>query len=196
MLSTTRALVDAAIPRPRARPSVLLRDIAIVIGASALMALLAQLTIPLPVVPITGQTLGVLLIGAVLGSKRGALAMIAYLAEGAIGLPVFAGGAGSVVVLIGPTAGYLFSYPIAAFVVGWLCERGFDRKLFTAAVAMLAGEVVIYSIGLPWLSFYVPNGEVFITGLTPFIPGDLLKLIIAAILVPSGWKVLEKVRAP
>ncbi len=158
------------------------------------MALLAQLTIPLPIVPITGQTLGVLLIGAALGSRKGALAMLIYLGAGALGLPVFAGSAGSIAVLVGPTAGYLLSYPIAAFVVGWLAERGLDRNLLTTALAMLAGEVVIYAVALPWLSFYVPSDEVLATGLMPFIAGDLIKLMIAAALLPSAWKLLGRGR--
>ena len=188
----TGALIDAVIPRPGARASALGRDAGIVLGASVLMALLAQLTIPLPVVPITGQTLGVLLIGAALGSRKGALAMVAYLSEGAVGLPVFAGGSGGFVHLLGPTGGYLFSYVAAAFIVGLLCERGFDRNLLTAAVAMLAGSVAIYAVGLPWLAFYLPNGQVLATGLLPFIPGDLIKLVIAATLLPSAWRAVGR----
>jgi biotin transport system substrate-specific component len=157
------------------------------------MALLAQLTIPLPIVPVTGQTLGVLLIGASLGSKKGSLAMLAYLAQGALGAPVFAEGAG-VAYMAGPTGGYLFGFVVAAFVVGRLAERGLDRNLFTAAIAMLAGEVAMYAVALPWLSFYVPGDKLLSVGLIPFIPGNLVKLVIAAALLPAAWKLLGRDR--
>jgi biotin transport system substrate-specific component len=145
-------------------------------------------------VPITGQTLGALLIGAALGSKKGSLAMLAYIAEGALGAPVFAGGSGGIAVLAGPTAGYLYGFVLAAFVAGWLAERGFDRNLFTAAIAMLAGEAAMYAVALPWLSFYVPGDQVLSVGLIPFIPGDLVKLVIAAALLPAAWKLLGRDR--
>lgn len=192
MYGSTGALIDAVVPGPSARVSVLMRDAGIVLAGSILMALLAQLTIPLPIVPITGQTLGVLLIGASLGAKKGSLAMLAYLAEGALGAPVFAGGSGGIAVLAGPTAGYLYGFVVAALVVGWLAERGLDRNVLTAAIAMLAGEVAMYAVALSWLSFYVPNDELLSVGLIPFIPGDLVKLVIAAALLPSAWKLLGR----
>lgn len=194
MVGSTGALIDAVIPCPSARVSALLRDAGIVVGASVFMALLAQLTIPLPIVPITGQTLGVLLVGALLGSKKSSLAMLAYVAEGALGAPVFAGGAGGIAVLAGPTGGYLFGFVVAAFVVGWLAERGLDRNPFTTALAMLAGQVAIYAVGLPWLSFYVPGDELLAVGLLPFVPGALVKLVVAAALLPAGWKLLGRSR--
>jgi len=194
MVGSTGALIDAIVPRPGARSSAILREAGIVLGASVLMALLAQLTIPLPIVPITGQTLGVLLIGAALGSKRGALAMLAYLAQGAVGLPVFAEGGGIAYLALSPTAGYLYGFVVAAFVVGLLCERGLDRNIFTAVVAMLVGQIVIYVFGLAWLAFFVQNSELLATGLIPFIPGALVKIVIAAALLPSAWKVVGKLR--
>ena len=193
MVSSTGTLIDAVLPRPDARVFAVLRSVGIVFGASVLMALLAQLTIPLPVVPITGQTLGVLLIGAALGSKKGSLAMIAYLVEGALGAPVFAEGAG-IAYMVGPTGGYLLGFVAAAFVIGWLAERGFDRNVFTAAVAMLAGQIVLYAAALPWLSLYVPTDQLLSVGLIPFIPGALVKLIVAAALLPAAWKLLGRER--
>ena len=192
MYSSTGALIDALVPRPRGLISILLRDAGIVLGASIQMTLLAQLTIPLPIVPITGQTLGVLLIGASLGSKKGSLAMLTYLGEGALGAPVFAGGSGGIAVLAGPTAGYLYGFVIAAFLVGWLAERRLDRNVLTAATAMLAGEVAMYTVALPWLSFYVPNDQLLSVGLIPFIPGDVVKLVLAAALLPAAWKLLGR----
>lgn len=164
----------------------------LVVLGSLLTAAAAQLTIPLPFspVPITGQTFAVLLVGALLGSRAGAAAMLTYLAEGAAGLPVFAGGKGGLAVLVGPTGGYLFGFVAAAFAVGWLCERGWDRRVWTAALAMFIGNVVIYLFGLPWLAKFVGVENVLAMGLLPFIPGDLFKLVLAALALPSGWKIL------
>jgi biotin transport system substrate-specific component len=184
-----------------ARPSqnALLWDAALVILFGTAMAAFARIAIHLPFtpVPITGQTLGVLLTGALLGSRRGALAMLVYLGEGLLGLPVFAGATSAwspsafgVPVIIGPSAGYLYSYPVAAFVVGRFAERGWTRTFKKSVLAMLAGEAVIYAIGLPWLAIYVGVRNAILLGLVPFIPGDALKLLLAAGVLPSGWKLL------
>jgi biotin transport system substrate-specific component len=185
-------MIDAARPRNRT----LLWDSGLVLAFGTLMALFARISIPLVPVPITGQTLGVLLIGALLGSRRGGLAMLAYLGEGLIGLPVFALGHSAwtpvlgVPVILGPTAGYLISYPIAAFAVGWLAERGWDRSFWRSVLAMLAGEILIYCVGLPWLAHFVGPRQTLPLGLLPFIPGDTIKLLLAAAVLPSGWKLL------
>ncbi|MBI3989141.1 MAG: biotin transporter BioY [candidate division NC10 bacterium] len=174
----------------------LLADLALILGGSVLVALSAQVSIPLPwtPVPITGQTFGVLLVGALLGSRRGALSLLTYLAEGAAGLPVFAGGSGGVLKLFGPSGGYLFGFVAAAFVVGFLAERGWDRHLFKAALAMLVGNVVIYLFGLPWLARFLPTSHVLAAGLYPFVPGDLIKLFLAALALPSGWWALRRIK--
>jgi len=163
-----------------------------VVGFSILVACSARIAIPLPFtpVPLTAQTLAVLLSGAVLGSRRGALSLMMYLVYGAIGLPVFAGGKAGLDHLFGPTGGYLWGFVAAAFVTGLLAERGWDRKAVTAFLAMLLGNVVIYLCGLPWLARYVGYERVLIAGLFPFIPGDLIKLALATLLLPSGWKLL------
>jgi len=176
-------LAEAIWPRPS-----LSRDIALVVGGSLLLALAAQIEIPLYPVPITGQTFGVLLIGALLGSRRGALAILTYLGWGALGLPVFSGGAGGLAPLVGPTAGYLAGFVPAAFLVGWLCERGWDRSLWLAAVAMLLGNLVIYTCGVYWLAGLVGWDRVFTLGVYPFIFGDVLKIALAACALPIGWK--------
>ena len=168
------------------------RDIALVVGGSILLALIAQIQIPIQPVPITGATFGVLLIGALLGSRRGALAMLTYFGWGAIGLPVFANGASGLITFFGPTAGYLFGYLPAAFVVGWLCERGWDRSLWLAAVAMLIGNLIIYACGIPWLATLVGWDKVLTLGLYPFIPGDILKIGLAAAALPLGWKLVNR----
>ncbi len=163
------------------------REIMLILAGSWLVALAAQIEIPLWPVPITWQTFGVLLVGAMLGRQRGTLSMLAYLSQGALGLPVFAGGAGGVARLAGPTGGYLFGFVAAAFVVGWLSERGWDRRFLTAAAAMLVGNAVIYVMGLSWLANFVSRGALLKVGLWPFIAGDALKIILAALALPGGW---------
>lgn len=170
-------------------------EMLLVLGGSLVVAASAQLRIDLPFtpVPITGQTFAVLLVGAALGARRGALSMAVYLIQGAAGLPVFSGGNCCMPVLAGPAGGYLLSYPLAAGVVGWLAERGWDRKVATTALAMLAGNLVIYASGLPWLALFVGD-QVLAAGLIPFIPGDIFKLILAAIALPAAWKLVGRVR--
>ena len=172
---------------------------------SVLVAVCAQINIPLQPVPITGQTLGVLLAGAVLGSRLGALSLAAYLAEGLAGLPVFAGGTNAwtptrtpgVPVILGPTAGYLVGFVAAAYVVGWLAERGWDRRVLTAALAMVVGNLVIYALGLAGLARFVPAGSLLPFGLLPFLPGDALKIALAAAVLPGAWALTRsKSRAP
>jgi biotin transport system substrate-specific component len=170
---------------------VLMRDVLLVVGFSMLVAFSAQVAIPLPFtpVPVTGQTFAVLLTGALLGAVRGFLALALYLAEGAAGLPVFAqahGGAG--VLLAAPTAGYLFAFPFAAGLVGWLAERGWDRRFALAALAMLAGNAVIYLFGVLWLARFVGAGNTIAQGMLPFLAGDALKLLLAAVLLPAAWR--------
>lgn len=181
------------------RPRTWVWNFLLTLAAGTAMALFARIAMPLPFtpVPITGQTLGVLLAGALLGSRRGSLAMLAYLAEGLTGLPVFAGGASAwtssvagLPVILGPSAGYLFAYSLAAFAVGWLAERGWDRRFGPAVLAMLAGELVIYLIGLPWLARFVGPAQAVPLGLLPFLPGDTLKLLLAAAVLPSAWRLL------
>lgn len=174
----------------------LLLDALLVLAGSVLVALSARLTFYLPFtpVPVTGQTFAVLLVGAALGSRRGALAMAAYLAQGAAGLPVFSGGACCLPWLLGPTAGYLWSYPLVAWVVGSLAERGWDRRPVLAAAAMLIGNALIYVIALPWLAGFVGGANVLEAGLLPFIAGDLVKVILAALLLPAAWALVGSSR--
>jgi biotin transport system substrate-specific component len=195
----TVAFVDAVAPRPQT----FLWNSAVVVLFGTLMAAFARLSIPLPYVPITGQTLGLLLTGALLGSGRGAAAMLVYLAEGLVGLPVFAGGTTAwsptslgVPVILGPSAGYLYSYPLAAFVVGFLAERGWDRNFGRAALAMLAGEVMVYAVGVPWLARFIGLGGAVVHGVLPFVVGDGIKLAVAAAVLPSGWRLLATLGKP
>lgn len=163
------------------------REILLVLAGSWLMALLAQVAVPLWPVPITGQTFGVLLIGALLGSRRGALTVLAYLAQGALGLPVFSGGMGGLARFAGPTGGYLLGFVAAAFVVGWLTEQGMNRTFATTAFSMLVGNAVIYAVGLPFLAAFVGWDVAFKLGILPFLLGDVLKVILAAVVLPQAW---------
>jgi biotin transport system substrate-specific component len=176
-------------------PLDVVRSLALIVAFSLLTALAAQVAIPLPgtFVPITGQTFAVLLTGALLGSRLGALAMIAYLIEGASGLPFFyAGGSGVQHLLFSPTSGYLLSYPVAAFVVGLLAERGWDRRFLTAAAAMALGSVVILLGGWAWLARFMSPVAAWNFGVAPFLIGDLVKIALAAAVLPSGWAILRK----
>jgi biotin transport system substrate-specific component len=132
----------------------------------------------------------VVLVGALLGSRRGALCMATYVAQGAIGLPVFAGGTSGLAVLAGPRGGYLLGFIAAAYVTGLLAERGWDRRVGTTLVAMLVGNAAIYALGLPWLAAFVGAKAALPLGLYPFVAGDLLKLALAGLALPSGWKLL------
>jgi len=158
--------------------------------ANLLLIACAQIRIPLPFtpVPITGQTFGVLLTGALLGSRYGTFVVIAYVVQGLSGLPVFAGLKGGIAVLFGPTGGYILGFIPAAFVVGWLLEKGWYKNLVLTIIAFALGNVTIYAFGLPWLAFFVGWDQVLQMGLLPFLPGDLLKMILAVLVIRSVSK--------
>ncbi len=172
----------------------LLHDSAAVVVASLFIGVCAQIQIPLPFtpVPLSGGTLGVLYAGALLGSRRGCAAALLYLLEGSAGLPVFSGGSAGFVHLLGPTGGYLAGFPVGAFATGLLAERGWDRTPGRAFLAMLAGSLPIFALGLLGLSRFVPSQTLLAQGLWPFLPGDLLKSAASAGLLPLGWKLLGK----
>lgn len=182
-------LADAALPRAGAAMNVLL-----VLLAAALTAVAAQFEIRLPwtPVPLTGQTMVVLLCGAVLGARRAFLAQALYLIAGTCGAPVFSGGAAGPIHLVGPSGGYLVAFPFAALVTGLLAERAWDRKPVTMFLAMLAGSAVIFAVGLVQLSRFVPQGSLLATGLLPFVLGDVLKSALAAGLFPLAWGAVKR----
>ena len=178
-----------------------LKEILLVAGFSLLIAVTARMAVVLPFtpVPVTGQTLAVLLAGAVLGSKRGCASVLLYLMWGVMGMPMFAS-AVTGAFWVSATGGYLIGFAFAAFTVGYLTERGFDRGP-RLVLALLLGNVVIYLFGLPWLAMFLAGGPAVLTnlvpgtdllqktlsaGLYPFIPGDLAKLFIAAFALPSA----------
>jgi len=194
-----------AIARPTGVRSRIAFDVISVVAGSLIVAGLAQVSIHLHFtpVPITGQTLGVLLVGASLGALRGGAALGLYLIEGGIGLPFFAAGTHGWSILtvskLGASGGYLFGFVVAAIVVGYLSERGWDRSIRSSIGAMLIGEVIVYAFGLTWLaaSLHIPmvsstGKDAYTYGLYPFVIGDLLKMAIAAGLLPAAWKLVKR----
>ncbi len=167
-----------------------------VVGFAALTAVAAQFAIPLPFtpVPITGQTLAVLLTGAALGSRAGAASQLLYVGVGALGAPVYAEGAGGWDAATGPTAGYFAGFVVAAYVVGLLAERKQDRSFATSLPAFLTGSVIIYGFGLAWLlqSLDVDLATALGLGLAPFVVGDIVKALIAAGITPTAWRLVGR----
>jgi biotin transport system substrate-specific component len=176
-------LVDRIIANRR-----VLSDVFLIAIGSLVVAALAQIAVPIGPVPVTGQTLGVLLVAAALGARRGAGALALYVAQGAAGLPVFAGGTGGIGVLAGPTGGYLLGFIAAAFIVGRLCELGLDRRPSGVAISMVTGHLLIYLFGVVGLSRFVGWERVLSLGVTPFLLGDVVKLAVAAMLLPGAWR--------
>ncbi|HEV7240480.1 MAG TPA: biotin transporter BioY [Thermoanaerobaculia bacterium] len=187
---TIPAVVIDRLVRGRAAANVLL-----VIGASLLIAIAAQIAIPLPFtpVPLTLQPLAVIFIGVALGSTRGAAAAALYLLEGASGLPVFAQGHSGAAWLVGPTAGYLFSYPFAAYVAGLVSERGWGSSIVRAISGMLLALGVIYLGGWSWLAVLTDARSAFAAGVAPFVVADIVKVAIGAALLPKAQKIIARV---
>ena len=199
MIDTTRPLIDTLLP---VRRTTLRLPLQLALGV-VLMALLAQLRIVVGPVPITGQTLGVLLIGAAYGGRLGGLTLLAYLLVGGLGFGVFSGGGSGWAYLSGATAGYLVAFPFVAALVGYLSQRGLTRTFIGTALVMLLGNVFIYLPGLAWLYTFAaemapagtsPLSWTLGAGLTPFIPGDIIKLFLAATLLPLAWRLVGERR--
>ncbi len=167
----------------------LTRDLLWTVGFALLTAVTAQLEFRLPFtpVPLTGQTFAVLLSGAVLGSRRAFASQTVYLASGAAGLPVFAGGGSTVLHLLGPTGGYLWSFPLAAALTGWLVQRGASRKAWKLVLALFLSDALILASGSLWLRgfFAVPNRQAWLGGFYPFLIGDILKVSLVGAILPK-----------
>ena len=174
------------------RPKAWWMEIPLLLGFNLLLVVSAYVSINLPFspVPITGQTFGILLIAMALGRARGLAVVTAYILEGAAGLPVFAGGKAGLAVLFGPTGGYLLGFVAATALVGWLAEHGWDKNYMRSIAAMAIGTAVIFTAGLSMLAFYVPTPALLNAGLVPFLPGALVKIVAAAIILPSLWRFL------
>lgn len=169
----------------------LMRNCLLVLGTSLLFALSAQIAFPLPFspVPVTSQTLVMLLAGAVLGSRLGVLSVLTYIIEGVVGLPFFAKGGAGLTYLRGATGGYLLGFVVAAFVIGLLVEGGLGRTFRTAVLAMVIGNMVLYCFGVPWLKsvLNISLSKAVIFGVYPFILGDLYKIGLASVFLPKLW---------
>ena len=189
MPTLAEAMLDSLMT-PSAATSAVTKAALVVFG-SLLLAVSAQFKIPLYPVPVTGQTLVVLLIGMTYGPRLGGITLAAYLFEGALGLPVFAGGAAGVAVLMGPTAGYLFGFLLAAIAMGYLAERGMGRTVVSTIAAMVIGNCVVYLCGALWLANFIGFGEAIVMGVLPFLYGDALKLVVAAGLMPWAWRAVK-----
>ncbi|HEX3247907.1 MAG TPA: biotin transporter BioY [Pyrinomonadaceae bacterium] len=171
------------------------RSAGLVIVFSLFIAACAQFSIQIGPVPITGQSFAVLLTGALLGSRMGAAAVIAYLIEGAVGLPFFApGGAPGLLRFFGSTGGYLVAFPAAAFVTGAFAEHGWDKRYPTAVAAMAIGSAIVFLGGWAWFSVltHTPPLAAFKLAVLPFLPGDVIKIALAAAVLPTGWALLKK----
>lgn len=166
----------------------------LIIAGSALIGFSAQIEVPWYPVPVTGQTLMVLLIGMAYGPTLGCATIIAYLLEGAMGLPVFAGGAAGWLILSGFTGGYLIGFIPAAFLVGMLAMRGMGRTMLGTVIAMVLGNLVIYAFGVAWLQGFIGLEKAIAGGLMPFIYGDFLKVVIAAVTMPAAWRAVQKLQ--
>lgn len=183
LTQTHPTLIGALWP---ARANALLRWIVLMIAGVVSVAICAHIEVPLHPVPITMQTFAVLVLGAAYGARLGAATLALYLVSGLAGLPVFATSGA-----LGPTLGYIIGFVLAAGVVGWLAERGWDRSVITTAIAMLIGNVLIYVPGLIVLAGFVGTDKVVEYGLAPFLIGDALKLALAAVVLPLAWKIAK-----
>lgn len=172
------------------KPNSFVYELPLLLTFNVLLVACSYLSINLPFspVPITAQTFGILLIAMTLGRVRGVAVVSAYLLEGAIGLPVFAGGMAGLAKFTGPTGGYLIGFLAAAYLVGWLADHGWDRGYLKSSLAMIAGTALIFVTGLIWLSVYVPSDMVLELGFYPFLIGAAIKISLASLILPSLWK--------
>ena len=172
-----------------------LADAVLVLVGTGLVAAAAQVSIPFEPVPLTGQTFAVLLVGSSLGALRGLASLALYLWLGVAGAPIYADGRHGWSIITGASGGYIVGFVLAAAVVGYLAERGWDRRFSSAVGAMLTGNVIIYAVGLPWLAVVLDTDleKTLEFGLYKFVPGDLLKLYLAAALLPTAWRAVERI---
>jgi biotin transport system substrate-specific component len=197
----TAAIPAGALP---GRPLVLadlvagskVRDLLMITGAALFTALLAQVAIPVPgsPVPITGQTLAVVLTAAALGPVRGVSAMALYVLLGAVGLPFYSDASGGYEVVLGATGGYLIGFLPAALLIGLAARAGMDRKPWKALPLFVAGQLVVFAVGVPWLAVVAgfSASQAIAAGFTPFIVGGLVKAAIAGLLLPGAWAIARR----
>ncbi|WP_194395570.1 biotin transporter BioY [Microbacterium atlanticum] len=197
-----RVLADV-IARPSSRARAFALDAGLVVAGAAVVALLAQVEIPLWPVPITGQTLGVIVVGAALGAWRGAAALTTYLLVGLAGLPVFAGFTGTLAAVGKPSFGFVIGFIFSAFLAGWFAERAWDRRPALAFLGFAAASVVPFLFGIPYMAFILnvvmgldySFAGLLEVGLLPFIVGGLIKAALAAAIIPGAWALVRKADA-
>jgi biotin transport system substrate-specific component len=197
-----RVLADV-IARPSSRARAFALDAGLVISGAAVVALLAQAEVPLWPVPITGQTLGVIVVGATLGAWRGAAALATYMMVGLAGLPVFAGFTGTVAAIAKPSFGFVIGFIFAAFVAGWFAQRAWDRRPALAFLGFAAASVVPFVFGIPYMAFILnvvlgldyTFAAILEVGLLPFILGGVIKAGVAAAIIPAAWSLVRKADA-
>ncbi|MFK4808222.1 biotin transporter BioY [Microbacterium sp. ZW CA_36] len=195
---TRRVLADV-IARPSSRARAFALDAGLVIAGASIVALLAQVEIPLWPVPITGQTLGVIVVGAALGAWRGAAALTTYMLVGLAGLPVFAGFTGTLAAVGKPSFGFVIGFIFSAFVAGWFAERAWDRRPALAFLGFAAASAVPFLFGIPYMAFVLNAvmgldysfGALLEVGLLPFIVGGLVKAALAAAIIPGAWALVR-----
>ncbi len=190
LLATRPTIIDRVVPRSLAA------DIALVVSGTAFTAVAAQLANPTSPVPFTFQTLAVLLVGATLGSTRGALSMALYALIGALGLPVFSDASHGVSVLFGATGGFIFGFIVAAALVGYLAEKNWSSNALKMFASYAAGSVVIYAVGIPVLAAVAFAGDLAATTgfMVPFMIWDVVKAVAAGALLPSAWALVKKIK--
>ncbi len=184
-------LIEAVLPKIESKILTIIRDVLLVFSFAILTGVSAKLKIEVGPVPITLQTFVVLLSGALLGSKKGTASQLTYLTGGLLGLPWFSRG-GGIQYIVSPTFGYIVGFVLAAYFIGFLSEKGWDRNIKTAILAMLAGNIILYMPGLLWLTRFVGFSKVLNFGFYPFVIGDLIKIILAGLTLPLGWKIIKR----
>jgi len=200
--ASVRVLADL-IARPSDRARAFAVDAGLVVAGAAVVSVLAQVEIPLWPVPITGQTLGVIVVGAALGAWRGAAALTTYMLLGLAGLPIFAGFTGTIAALGKPSFGFIVGFIASAFVAGWFAQRAWDRKPLLAFAGFALASIMPFVFGVPYLAFILNSvmglglgfGEILAAGLWPFIVGGVIKAGLAALLIPGAWALVRKADA-
>lgn len=200
-VSGRRPVIADLIARPSDRARALALDAGLVVAGAAIVAVLAQVEVPLQPVPITGQTLGVVVVGAALGARRGAAALLTYMLAGLAGLPVFAGFTGSFLAVAKPSFGFVIGFIAAAFVAGWFAERAWDRRPLLAFAGFVLASAIPFVFGIPYMAFILNVvgggaygiGEILQFGLWPFIVGGLIKAAVAAIAIPATWALVKRI---
>ena len=202
-ITSSRALATAVWPRGVNRAA---QAVVLVLVGTAILAISAKIKVPFWPVPMTLQTLAVLLIGAAYGSRLAVATVVAYIAEGMLGLPVFTNTPPAVagpLYMLGPTAGFIMSWVLVAAIVGFATDRGWDRAPLRLGAAMLVAVVVQFALGFAWLAWLaqLPNGaagigmaKAFAGGVAPFLLGDALKVVLAALVIPASWSLVDRRR--